>query len=270
MRTASFSLCAFVLLEACTSLDGLSGTGASPDAGPEPIAEAGQDGASVSDAYRDAVLADAPIAYFRFEDTSGAGARNEIAGSTVTCVLPAAGVTLGVEGISSSRKAVQTDAAGAQITVSGAMAFAGTQPFSVEMWVQVDAIAAQPLVLNMDGVNGTEVRTGTWLLMESSGALRYETWANGTHVFWGQAPGPLVAKRWAHLVYGYSDALGHDVLYVDAAPAKGGRVDATATRIAPSAPLSFGGASFTGRIDEVAIYDKALSAGRIAAHFAAR
>src|SRR4051812_9334389 len=62
-----------------------AGADASPDAGAAGV-------------YRSLVLSDGPVAYFRFEETSGATCKNEVPGSTVSCAYPASGIVRGGAG----------------------------------------------------------------------------------------------------------------------------------------------------------------------------
>jgi hypothetical protein len=65
----------------------------------------------------------------------------------------------------------------------------------------------------------------------------------------------------------HSDVSMKDVLYVNSATGNAAR-SSPGARQAATAALSWLG--FQGRLDEIAIYDKALSPERIAAHYVAR
>jgi Concanavalin A-like lectin/glucanases superfamily len=231
-----------------------------------PISESGTPPSG--EAYRDAVLADGPIAYFRFDEMSGTSAKNEIAGSLVTAVYPASGVTLGAEGINASSRSVRLDLASAPVNVFNATSFVGEQPFTIEAWFLVDAAATKvQLFTNMDNEGDGSTRTGQWMLLSPSGVITTETWAAGAHIFFTKGPTQVPSGAWHHVVFLHSDALQKDVLYVNGGDGSGGRLGAGA-RVAATSPLSFKG--FTGRVDEVAIYAKVLPPDRIAAHYAAR
>lgn len=227
------------------------------------------DGSGDGDRYRDAVLADSPIAYFRFEETTGTAAKNEIADSPVTAILPATGVTLGVDGISAARHALRLDAATSQVNVFGGVTRAGEQPFTVEAWAELRLgdSKSQFVFSNMTD-QSNDARIGQWMFVDADGLLRTETWDGSGLLFYTNIANTLsTSPTWVHLVFMYSETDQRDVVYVNGATGEGQRVK-EGQRLAVQGPLKWSG--FTGRLDEIAIYDKALTPARIAAHIAAR
>ncbi len=220
-----------------------------------------------SDTYRDAVLADGPIAYFRLEEAIGGGAcKNEIASSTVSCILPSSATTPGAGGITAKTRSLRFDAAAARLNVFGATTFSGEQPFTIEAWFFLDGPAAgQVLFDNTDGP--PPLRTGQVLYGMPDSTLQSEAWSSGTHLLYGHTLTPFPVGTWAHVVLLYSSVLQKDLLYVNGQAADAQRLAAGA-RGAATAALMFGG--FVGQVDEVAIYPTALTPERIAAHIAAR
>lgn len=215
------------------------------------------------DAYGIAVLADKPIAYFRFEETSGESPKNEIPGSAVSALVSGSDVTLHVDGSSQNRHAVGLDAPTASVTVINAMNFTGEDEFTVEAWLQLGSPADVRIFSNMDNV-GDNARVGQWLFL-TNGALRSETW-NGSGLILGADLANAPAQSWMHVVFLHS-AAQQDVVYANAIPGTNYK-QGIGARVAPQSPLSWTG--FKGRLDELAIYNTALSPARIAAHYAAR
>lgn len=270
---------ALLTLAACTDTSGLTSTppdasaeggGAPADSGASDANPGGGDGdapASV-DAYAKAVLADAPIAFFRLRETSGGACANEIAGSTITCVYPSIGATRGAAGISSLGKSVRFDDASATLTLYGLAAWEGQVTFTVEAWIHYDK-ALSNFFARMDN-GGTSMRSGSWSYSDTDAGGNVfvtETWNTGTIIFGSRTDIPT-ADDFMHLAYAFDATLSRDVTYLNAT--KGGDyfTGGGGTRVAASSPLTFGG--FKGSIAEIAIYDKRLAPDRIAAHYAAR
>ena len=224
------------------------------DGGLEPVA---------TDPYSTAVLADKPLAYFRFEEPTGASPKNEIPSSAVTMFV-SSDVTLHVAGISPSGHAVQLDATTASVSVFEAMKFAGEDSFTVEAWVDLGSATNTSIFKNMDN-EGADGRVGQWLLL-TAGTLRSETWNLGQLIL-GADLLSAPTQGWTHIVFLHSGAQKADLVYANAVPGTNYR-QGTASRAAPASPLKWTG--FQGRLDELAIYATALSPARIAAHYAAR
>jgi hypothetical protein len=267
-------------LAACGSF-GASDDGpatSTPDPGPDAAATEtsapGPDGAPVqatTDRYGLEVLADHPLAYFRFEETAGVLPKNEIAGSPVTAIL-STGVAVGAQGISAGRLGIRMGSATSQLDVIGTMTFANEDAFSVEAWAELttdaDAGGSGRVFLNMDNPNA-ESRRGQWLFLNADGSLRVETWNGSGLVYYAQTPpAPLPKLTWLHIVFLHSSAEKLDLLYVNGTKSTDAARLLPSLRVAPAAPLSWTG--FVGRFDELAIYPSALSPARIVAHYAAR
>ncbi len=116
---------------------------------------------------------------------------------------------------------------------------------------------------------------GYFLIRDSySGSIRWQgKRGDDVLVFGLWSPGSLHDGLWHHVVGVYSGSLGQAALYIDGTLVNS--ATGTAGAIAASMqPLEigrwFGGDTFAGGIDEVAIYDHALTAAQVAQHFAAR
>ncbi len=264
------------LASACSvfaDLDGLAGGSLSRvdggiGEGGGPSLDAATEEASTPDApcsgalctaYGRAVMADAPTAYFRFDDASSAQA-NDVVGSSIVATLragarPTAGGSLHFE----------TD--GATLTLSGRVVTGAKVPFTIESWVRIDAaLPSDAPFAAMDFPGDGAKRTGMWLVMDGA-TFRTETWAGGNHLFYAASATTVAAATWYHVVAGYSAAEDRDFLYVNGVPAPSAGPVKPGARIEPTGPARFGG--MVGSIDDVAVYAAALAPARIAAHFAA-
>ena len=270
---------ALLTLAACTDTSGLVSSTPAADASADGASDAGAsdsttssvdgDAPTTGDAYASAVLADAPVAFFRLRETSTGACKNEVQGSAITCVYPSVGATLAAPGISASGKSVTfTDANTAALTVYGLAAWEGQTTFTVEAWIRYDK-AQSRFFARMDN-GGTLSRTGSWSYSDidaGGNVFVTETWKTGGLIFGSRTDIPA-ADDFMHLVYAFDASIGRDVVYLNATQGSDYFSGGGGVRTAATSPLSFGG--FHGSLAEVAIYDKRLAPNRIAAHFAAR
>ena len=216
--------------------------------------------------YAAEVLADGPVGYFRLGETSGVTAVNQVPGGPAgtyigTFTLGAAGA---VAGDTDGALALDYANAGA-VDVGDNYGFPGAAPFSIEAWVKPAPD---------DG--HSHIIASKW--HQPTTNVGYEVFVQGTAVKFSRelsassdvvtADG-LVADQYAHVVAtfdgtmlrlyldGTQQAIGSSVIQL---PVENNRFQIGEGN---------GFATFSGSIDEVAIYDKALSAGRVNAHYIA-
>jgi hypothetical protein len=211
--------------------------------------------------YHGAVLADAPRAYWRLADTT---VTDEVAGFD--------GALVG--GCASTAGALTGDADAAlhfdgtcKIVFPDHFGFAGTAPFAIEVWV---SSATNTLFQQMfgretrDAVNPID---GYGLFLSPTpGGLSLERVIAGASK---KAPVvPVTAGAFTYVVAQYTGTALE--IYVDgnlgsSAPEVRAAADVTATAIAGS---SVAGNTFTGSLDELAVYDKTLTIEQISHHYA--
>lgn len=282
ISTAALAACSLL-----TSLDGLSdGDAGGADAATidapadattiadSTVIEAGEAGPVPGAAYRAAVVADSPISYWRFEETSGTVAKDEMGAHDGTYVD---GPTLGAAGIAPGTRAITISAtAKSHVFVgSSAFRFPGDASFTIELW------AKGRVFTDYQWIGGTEIpdspRAGWSLLGHSDRTVAYEAWAPPTvdgGINYARSvrtnAKPLEVDRFQHVVFTYDGATL--LSYVDGDLANTG----VASRSTPDVgelrwgcrSLAAGLACLDGwSLDEIAVYGKALTAARIKAHF---
>ena len=242
--------------------DAVTPDGAGPDgAGPDG---AGPDGGGTT--YPATVLADGPVAYWRFEETTPSQIAADSSGNGHDGKY-LGGVTMSVAGITGSH-AVRFDGTSGAMSAGDTLGFAGgTAPFSIEAWASPDVVdakyrsivsklaasSANPYFLDVQTPDGIDFG-------------RMSNFCKSTLV--------LPTKTYSHLVAAYDGATSR--LYVNGALVAS--IPSTTAMSSTSSPLTVAGAQpgpptaltgtwFAGAIDEVAIYDKALSAARVTAHY---
>lgn len=235
--------------------------------------DAPNDAASDADAgtaYASEVLADHPVAYFRFGDATLALAKNErssgdghFAGSTATAGVPGL-----IAGDPDTAVRLEGSARVTLPTVPGL--FIGQAPFSIEAWIALDdtdggTLPTQWIVGREDVANP---RFGVSFLVDSSG-VALERWVNQNA---SRVTGPNPHKAAASHVVTTFDGTKIEV-WVDDTP--GGLAPSPQDVPANTYPTVAGSQSsqvagfFHGVMDELALYDYVLPADRISAHWRA-
>jgi hypothetical protein len=235
---------------------------------PADAAPDGSDGAS-GGRYRDEVLADAPLAYWRLDEAAGPNAKDE------TGTFPGkyqGGVTFGVLGAikgDPSNKAVHFDGASGTIDFGDVLPFAGGANFSIEVWAKVDDYAANPRILARL-TEAASTYSGYLLWVSTPPKVSFDRLnvgdGHGVH-----ADLSATLNDCHHVVVTYDTQL---LLYVDGAQVS---VDTTPSAIVGDttgrrltlASENLESSWYTGALDEVAIYDHALKPERVNAHWAA-
>ena len=212
--------------------------------------------------YRDAVLADNPVSYWRLGETSGTAAADERAtnGGTYT-----GGVALGQPGalVGDTNTAVSFDGVNDYVVIPDSNSLDATSAVSVEAWIKRSKAGAWQVVAGKPG----------------NGQSRFENYAlwfntlNQVVAYFGDGVGYVsvaaaVDTNWHHVVATYDNATAK--LYVDGALATS---SASTIRMAANAlPLNVGrsngnGSFYGGSLDELAVYGSALPEARVRAHY---
>jgi Concanavalin A-like lectin/glucanases superfamily len=259
---------AFAAFAACTSFDSSEGSDVpTSDAAATPDAGGAEASSSALHPYVQAVLADAPIGYFRFEEALTAlNAKSEIAGGTAGTLQGDA--TRSAEGVLPNTQALVLGGDG-QVAVAGSFSFEANEPYTMEAWIRSRPpkpsdgqyrMVFQKQLLGGDGGSEQWDLQNVYVRNEN---VAFERYVEGQPLVVG---GPIVTNQWVHIAAVYDGATAY--IYIDGAMVESkSDVRKAAAKVQP---FSIGGAQgalrFIGLIDEAAIYDKALSAERIEAH----
>ena len=178
-------------------------------------------------------------------------------------------VTWGVPGAlaGDNDTAVRLDGTTSVIDLGKSIDFAGNTPFSLEVWLNVATADTNYRFLVVKDDQPTSGREEWGVVIHSVDGLYFERYVAGNGRGAG-TPAASVVGRWVHTVSTY-DGLSL-AFYVD-----GTLVDQEPDprpQLAKNVPLYAGGGGpnrgvLDGVIDELAIYDVALPADRIKAHF---
>jgi PKD repeat protein len=227
-------------------------------------------GSAPAAGYRDAVLADSPVAYWRLGESSGTSAADASGGGRTGTYFgaPSFGLQGALAGDANTCVGFNGSSQYVQVPYSSAL---NPTRFSVEAWAYVTGGSGtyRAIVSNRDYSTGN---TRGFILYAASD----DTWrfwlGNGTDI-WEQLIGPTLAPNtWTHLVGtfdGTTARLYVNGTLVDSATMTLALNTARPLRIAAgeneAAPLYL----LPGRVDEVAVYGAELPAARVQAHYTA-
>jgi Concanavalin A-like lectin/glucanases superfamily len=236
----------------------------------------GQDGGGsdgpTTRSYRATILADAPLAYWRFGEQSGTIAHDETGNGNTASI--GTGVTWNAAGalLNDTNTAVHLSGTqGLELQVASQFDFPGNDRYSLEGWVYADTAFDgnfRHLFFKDDVTQPSTGREEYGVYMQATDGLVFERYVMGTAT---KVYAPLPAlKEWAYVVATYDGA--RLALYVN------GQNVATALDIRSQASKTdpeflgcktFDNVSVDGALDEFAIYDYPLSSAQVTAHWKA-
>jgi Concanavalin A-like lectin/glucanases superfamily/Lysyl oxidase len=213
--------------------------------------------------YVAAVVDDDPIAYWRLDERSGWKALDAEGANPGTYW---GNPWLGQAGLlpaDASDASVRFDGVEDHVEVPSSPSLSPDR-VSVEAWIEAAALPRRGRVAVIAG------KSGSYSLGLSGPQLEFTVWLAG-RVFHLRAPvGAIEARRVEHVVGVYDGSALR--LFVDGARVAGARRPGEIAVGSRPFEVGSGGSSgraFRGRIDEVAVYGKALAGARVAAHYRA-
>jgi glucose/arabinose dehydrogenase len=216
--------------------------------------------------YRAAVLGDGPIGYWRLGETSGTTAADETGTAPGTYVnAPALGVPGALTG--NSNTAASFDGSSQYVDMTNSAPLNVSSAVSVEAWVKPTTMpgAGNSATIAM---KASDPPYGYWLQLTDTDRAKFGLGIGGVnHPL--SAGGVVAPGSWYHIVGTYDGSVQR--LYVNgalvASQPLSGTVDAVAGdfRIGTTRASEF----FNGAIDEVAVFNKALTPAQVQAHYEA-
>lgn len=230
--------------------------------------------------YPQVVLADSPASYWRLGELRRNASAGDSAGSVTGTYggVNYSGANGTITGLPLPGCAgpIQGDANTAQyfdiarqnlVDLGNTYGFTGVTPFSAEAWVQPLALSSTwNIVISKVGNNANGFQ-GWQIVVHNDGSAQFFRSLNGVQKTAQSATGAVPTNTWSHLVGTYDGTTSR--LYINGALAAS--IADTQSLVATTFHTFIandGGANyFTGSIAEVAVYNTALSATRIAAHY---
>lgn len=254
-----------MLIAACTPFAGSGDTRDGGDAeGGVAAFDAGAPEAAAS-SYAAAILKDQPIAYFRFEESTRGALYDEVTKTSSGTIV--GDVELGAPGLIGEGKAV-TFHGNDCIVLDDRLDFPGNAPFTIEVWAR--RMAAGEFNHLFTKQDRRSNKRGYALLSDRNGYF-LERFVDTQEARSPQTGVPPSSEVW-HLAASY-DGINLKIS-VNGQPTTATKED---PRTGPNhdVPAIIGAADdscmsgFQGTLDELAIYDKALTPAQIQAHFTA-
>lgn len=240
--------------------DASNATDAKTDAKADAKADAGS-------TYAELTLSDAPLVYLRLNEASGAIAA-DATGHGNTGLL-GNGHVFGVQGAlaGSADTALRFEGSFSGLDLGRTVDFAGTQPYTLELWAKIRKSDGVYRHLFKKSVGDIATRNAFGVYVQG-GNLVFERIVNGTYLDVRTATA-LLMDRWAHIASVFDGTFIR--LYVDGIEAA--RVADTRAAAAIDASCYIGCGDgfdtnvFDGDVDEVAVYNKALTAPQLLHHW---
>jgi concanavalin A-like lectin/glucanase superfamily protein len=213
---------------------------------------------AASSFYRAAVLSSSPVAYWRLGESSGTTAATEVGVSSGTY---AGGYTLGRPGALAwdSNTSVEFNGTSARVQVAHSSTVNLTTHVSIEAWVKPDTVNGTRYILH---------KATFYYLYILNNRTVFGIRSGGVYV-WVESTGLVTTGSWQHVVGTYDGA--NFILYRNGSEAArfsfAGPIDPSTGALfigAFDAASSF----FDGVLDEIALYDRPLSAAEVQAHYA--
>jgi hypothetical protein len=214
--------------------------------------------------YKDAVLADNPLGYWRLGESAGTTATDGVAGRHGTYTgAPSLGQTGALN--LNSNTAVTFNGSSQYVRVPYSSALNPSGAFTLEAWAKITSGSGTYRTVASSWRSDSR-GFGIW----AGPSDTWEAWvsAGGSSVI---AQAPITYGVWTHLALSYDGTTAR--LYVNGLLASS---VAGAYAVNPSVPLGIGAGTydgstwqqyFPGSLDEVAVYGSALSSARIQAHY---
>jgi len=226
-------------------------------------------------AYRDLILSDGAVGYWRLGEASGTTAEDETGSYPGTYV---GSPTLGVAGaISDGSTAVQFDGSTQRVTIPYNSALAPTGAITLELFANANwgSITGSPALISKTAAGGWNFRVNDGVT--GAGFLGFIV--NSSGYFGARVSLASLPAGFSHIVGTFDGR--YLKLYINAVlvdtvdRGSTGAISYTAANALiiageASSGADWEGSGFPGSLDEVAIYPTALSAAQVLAHYNAR
>lgn len=218
-------------------------------------------------AYARAVLADAPLAYFRFDEPTGPIARSQV--GTATGSYEGA-FTFGVASpVDADDTSVRFDGATTRIPLGDVFRFGGNAPYTIEVWIRPRTVESTRFIVDR---RTTATPPQGYTMYVGATYFLFARQSDAGEVGYVGTPTPML-DRWTYSAVTYDGAI--HTMYIDGVKTQDNLGIASEAigegaghfTIGDSWPGQF--FKFDGEIDELAIYDRPLTAEQIAVHEAA-
>jgi hypothetical protein len=224
--------------------------------------------------YPNAVKAQSPTLYWRFEEPAGSTTVADSSGNNHTGTVQR-GVTAGVPGVTPGTTAVDVD--DAVISLDGPGTAVPTQ-FAMEAWFKTTSRTGGRIMGFGDSQSGTSTNYDPFVYLDAGGQLIFGQWDNMATFTYNGVWGAKAYNdgTWHHVVASSNGSRLE--MYIDGVRQGGGKPTSAVAKSTPSWfrvgtdtfgywPLPPKTAGFTGSLDDVAVYSTPLTAAQALTHY---
>ena len=219
--------------------------------------------------YPERVRADHPLVYWRFS--------NDLADAQGNLDLKSPGTPAFVKGFSGSDLAFSSNGGTAWAAQFGVEKLSGLKDFTYELWVNLAGDNEGKVIFERQALTNGDPGSGTHRIRYGDGKLFFEYTGAGSAPETPAVELPNQTDAWHYIVLTSQYDAATNALYVDGQsvftgeaflePIFGGNQDVVYIGSSRSNPE---GLIMNGYVDEAAIYDRALTAAEVSAHYQAR
>jgi hypothetical protein len=220
-------------------------------------------------AYSQVILSDDPASYWKLDEAAGTTATDSVGGLNGTYTN---GPVLNGTGVKDANTAVSFDGVNDSVVVSDQYDFAGNAAFSVEFWMNRSASGSNQRIVSKERYTSASSWGGWEVMLGPTSAVHFLRMDGGSTSSAILTPVTATAT-WYHVVATYGSSTMR--LYLNGTavtPAVGSAFALEDSTV----PLTFAQMAnnslaryFPGKIDEVAIYSRALTAQQVTDHYTA-
>lgn len=209
---------------------------------------------TLSQSYDSSVLSDSPVSYWKLNEASGTTANDTADSNNGTY---SGGVTHGVSGPVCGDTATSFNGSTGKVTVPDAANLHTGDVFTLEAWLKPSQLGI---------TNGYAAKSGAWQLL-LTGPNKIQLYAPNVGPVATSTAGITDTTTWHHVVVTKNGSSVH--IYLDGVDVTGTITNHTLVNSTTAVVLGAGASFFKGAIADVALYNYALSAARVATHHSA-
>jgi hypothetical protein len=211
--------------------------------------------------YKDLILSDKPIGYWRLNEASGTIAYDLTAYGR-NAGYPASSITYGAAGVLAGDSDSSINITG-DVTIFGP---ASVNPwggnFSIEFWANPSSLAAAENMVMSKEVFSTN---GFRIFANNVGRWVFSTAESGGSIVAQSGGGAASVGNWSHVVVTFDSTASRATIYVNGTQ----RSSTTGTFVVPAGGfrISSIGWYWLGKLDDVAVYDYTLASSQVTEHY---
>lgn len=225
------------------------------------------------------ILSDAPWAYWKLDETSGATSYADSSGnsralSTLTSTLVPETVGIVSPGTCVDFTSGYIRSASNEFGAAQAAAFGGDKSFTVVMCVDADSLSGNPVAIHLGTVNQSGSQ-GFLIQLRENGVLRFQLYTSAW--IYCDSPAGTIEAGNTYIIHARRELGGSYSVWIDGvrvgALSSAGSVSASATTGGSGSRIALGclhgntpSNILDGRLQHVAVFEYPLSEGRIRAH----